>query len=155
MGAQGGVILAYKVHTHKKLKQNVSHSGSVHCLVRGPVGVFSRLNDFTMVQWNITRTETCHAGGVRCIIALSVDRVWTGGDEGAIRIWDVESGTTVDGLVRHTSSVLGLITTGEHIWNASGMEWFGALKGHARYLSSFARFRVMETHIIWSGGLGE
>lgn len=124
MGTETGVILAYSVHTHKKLKQQVGHSGGVHCLARGPGGgVFSGSNDFTMVQWDTSlesvRAYNGHAGGVRCILPLSAGRVWTGGDEGAIRVWDAETGATIEELVRHTGSVLSLVTTGETIWSAS------------------------------------
>jgi hypothetical protein len=174
LGMESGEIMAYDVRTLKRIKQATDHAGAVHALVRGvapyhnattagphatTAPVFSASTDFTMVRWNASSMTpeqhyTGHAGGVRSILPLSAARVWSGGDDGAIRVYDVASAECVAELVRHTGSVLSLICTGTHVWSAGedGSMCLWSLGGSSSSTSAAADGTIVTTTCAGSDG---
>eukprot|EP00667_Euglena_gracilis_P004516 EG_transcript_4540 len=132
------------VHTYD------GHGGEVRCLAlaRGLTAerepgswLLSGSSDHTIRVWYVgpleePEEEMCahvlsgHTGTVRCLAVHGRHSVWSGAEDGSIRVWDLATFQLLDTLERHGCPVLSLVPTPDGcVWSAGKggevLQWDG------------------------------
>jgi len=86
--------------------------------------IWTASTDFTIKHWDgrsyfLKIALLGHTNWVRCIeLAPHVKQLWSGGDDGTIRVWDTESGAVLDEKA-FSDGPLSMLLVDNHLWIGS------------------------------------
>lgn len=168
-GRSDGFVDCYDVATYRRTLEMKAHGGSVNVLLRHKDFMLSGGSDWQLLVWDAVTCERLyqfangHTNGVRCLIGDGA-MVFSGGDDGAIHCWDLE--TTVEragGLwpvtKAHTESVRALAVHEVYlcscsndgslrVWNTQTAQLVRIVDQRACAINSI--FTIHSTAKLWS-----
>lgn len=104
------------------------HYDTIHCLTGSDGLVISGSRDYSIKQWRRggagkwdSNSITAAHGAFVSAISLVSGTPWfiSGSSKGAVKLWDVDSGTAIDEMNEHTNSVNDFAVIGDQIFSAS------------------------------------
>jgi WD40 repeat protein len=126
-GAVDGTLKMWDMNYGEKLSIRAHQKGitSVAVVRQGNL-IISSSRDSTIKIWDsqsfdLKQTMRDHSGAVNIIVSDPMERwIASGGDDGTLRIWKIDSQRTVsDYQLEHTSSILCMALHGEYVASAS------------------------------------
>jgi WD40 repeat protein len=139
LGLNSGAIYIYHPQTYALLQSLAhAHRAAVTSIVHSPFNgyVFTGGCDFLVQCWalpdptpasagsagasksagnSLVRcrlTYRGHSNAVRCVVVPSAIAVWSGSEDGSIRVWHTATGVCESALLGHSGAVLALLNTG-------------------------------------------
>ena len=179
-GSESGPVLLFDKVTRRIIYEARQHTGCVHCIAAAPTAggrgyVVSGGADRRLNMWHLDgklmKTLSGHSGGVRCVLILGME-IWTGSDDGTVRIWDAAHGVfqletdpvravlsghtgAVHALASHSEGVLSCSADGTvRVWKAAsggGGSQFDCLREVALRSGPIYQLVPMGKH-VWAAG---